>query len=1625
MVIRFTPKRNVPSRFTIQRTAMKRTAMKRNVPTRQRSIIELKREKQKQQQFLSNLSNFVVTSFTTLKNINNINSFSNNLLNTNLSNVPQQFKEVFRKMIRNKKNNILREQNIRTSTVQKKIARAQEFGERAFEKKRTATTDREQSRQKAEQERQEFIEKQSRTVLDEIKKGKIFDISPIFKKIGNQSSDVKALVLKQQIEKTQEKDINKFILQQEKLGKEPSLSEIKQEFKNLSLSKLTQIKGQIKPRVEEIIPKTETILKITESINKGALLGKSSEFEFGNINIFLKKPFKDNKANDLYQSLDLKDQAKVKNYANAINTKAYIKQNFTEYKETYTDFYDDLLNLNNIMKSSLPSRIDILFPQSLIFSNKQFKQASLDTTAISKLLNSSNRELANDIINNRFSTLNRAIDQSNKLDKRKEQINNLYKKNILKILKQTSGNGFIRNIFKKLSPIKALILWAGSMKIRNDLKDKKEVTKKDIDEILKLADKIELPKKRLLKLPREFLNWMDLGISMSLGDKIKFFKKLGSGVKKTASVIIELPKVWGRDLKNLADLGKKAWDKALLPFLKTRFKYFINIKNTVPKAEREKAKKNLANLLKSDVNKIKNAENRVKNLFNNPEIITRALALGILAIGDSSMKLFEKNPKRFWAEILDVIIDIVTLGKAGTSLPKRTSKFIKKLPLEQQKMVIAIFKVGKEVSKANKKVKIKAFNIIDIVPDKRVRKALMSTARDTKAILFGSVVEYQAKIELLKKFYKITDSQEALRLFKKDVGKDIFSELIKLPNDLDYIIEPRHVKKIIESFNTKYRPVTEFIQKFYARGLRNTGIKGFDLGLGILRKNKKSVLSAMTTKQIDELLKAFSFDPVTAAFKYQFLQKLFEATKSKKLIQRFEIEKLALEGTDFALDLHSIKDLAFTREFLGIFRFKKSLPFEKPVIKRFKSAFLDNTKQIKLLELLKKRAFDNLARKYKKTFSSLGLNISGDTLRKNVPKWIEKLELGKKVQFDFLVSAKNSILNKKILDQYYRALNLLELTVPKTKFLKLSSSPVPFSLQLKLLLNIIKRSSRIIKKYDATLDFLKQAREVLLFYSQASRKLIKKVLKFEDKTFKLNKTLSVTEQEKLLKFFEDLTRKLNKTYSIKELEKQLSFIKVPKGLKQIVKRKLKAKLELGKTLERSIDLQFLKNFKTEKIGKTKEGLRFVLPTEQVKRRIAGAVSTIFESRRTKDIKKLHDNAKFIEALRRLEIARKKPNIAKIDLLNIRLKNAILNLKVKTNKLLTDAFRKTTIINTKGLSETTGLIKINLSETFRKMNSEINKALKVIKKTPDTALKKNLMLEIFRYKKSLSKLKKAKAMIALSSLMSLAKSIRLLRSLSKSRSVSASKSRIKSISKSISKSKSQSKSKSKSRSKSRSVSKSVSVSKSKSKSKSVSKSKSKSKSTSKSDSKSKPPSLPSYLPPSKPPIKVPIPFIRLDWNTKLPKGTHFKVNGFVKVGNKRIKVVKGLPRNKAWNRTFSKGSKKFRGVDNSTPRSFEFVIVGTTKAKDDSKRIGEHKVRKRMGKDKRVLINVEKTKFAIDTKGEKQGLKIAKKFKPKHPKKKKNVKKSKKTTKNKTKKKKKKMARRKSTRRVKTKSNKKR
>ena len=150
--------------------------------------------------------------------------------------------------------------------------------------------------------------------------------------------------------------------------------------------------------------------------------------------------------------------------------------------------------------------------------------------------------------------------------------------------------------------------------------------------------------------------------------------------------------------------------------------------------------------------------------------------------------------------------------------------------------------------------------------------------------------------------------------------------------------------------------------------------------------------------------------------------------------------------------------------------------------------------------------------------------------------------------------------------------------------------------------------------------------------------------------------------------------------------------------------------------------------------------------------------------------------------------------------------------------------------------------------------------------------------------------------------------------------------------------------------------------------------------------SKPPSkIPTSRPPSKipgrPPSKIPIIPVRppkappskiprgINWRKKAKKGFSYIVNAAVSIGGKR-KIIR-------LSTTANRGLKyMIRLIDNTTARSFDLIIIGISRLKDVA-RPSLAKFRRKISSNPKVLKVVEKSKFAIDTVGEKRGLKLGK------------------------------------------------
>lgn len=145
-----------------------------------------------------------------------------------------------------------------------------------------------------------------------------------------------------------------------------------------------------------------------------------------------------------------------------------------------------------------------------------------------------------------------------------------------------------------------------------------------------------------------------------------------------------------------------------------------------------------------------------------------------------------------------------------------------------------------------------------------------------------------------------------------------------------------------------------------------------------------------------------------------------------------------------------------------------------------------------------------------------------------------------------------------------------------------------------------------------------------------------------------------------------------------------------------------------------------------------------------------------------------------------------------------------------------------------------------------------------------------------------------------------------------------------------------------------------------------------------------------------PRKVPLPKFRFGLRPLQPGERYSYTLRFRERG--KLKEIKtNLPKNRAL-------AKLAETVDITTVRSMEAVITGITKLKDSEPSKLLRKFKSKKSKTGKVLALVEKSKHAIDTKGEKKGLSASRVLKSKlAPKKKKKVSKSRKTIKKSSKK----------------------
>jgi len=982
------------------------------------------------------------------------------------------------------------------------------------------------------------------------------------------------------------------------------------------------------------------------------------------------------------------------------------------------------------------------------------------------------------------------------------------------------------------------------------------------------------------------------------------------------------------------------------------------------------------------------------------------------------------------------VLPFIIIGKiSNQGTPKKFSKYLAKLPETQRKIIGNIWKVGKVVKKELGKQKLKEFDFKDIIKNDKIRKVFTNTAIKLKAVLYGSKIENTAKLEYIRNVYskilgrKLTNKQalEAFYKSNKNIPREILDSLLDKPKDLDFVIQKRYVNDLINKFDSKYRYIPMMVQEYIKS---KVWTRKMDFGLKQIRKDKSSVLSILLKKQIDAVLKGFTQNAETTAFKLEFLEGLYKTRAiPKRAFKDFDLEGSGLENIrlNLKLDLHSDSEVAFTRKILGFINKRQSLPLEMPKKTGFKKSIFQLQKTKNYIIEQRKTYLESIANKFGKDFKKIGLILNKDKFVKIFPKFLERSGITEVKGFDFLETPRPAV-NKKILKTYQEAIDFIRMATPnKLASRGTISRDVKINILAQKLINYAKATANKLSGFDAAISKLDARRLILVYYSTGSRRLWNFISKFNVKDFKLKKELSVKEQEQLLKMIENFDTNLQAQYTDKKINAEINKIKIKTTLPAI--KGDRGFVDLGKTVDRA--LQLIKNFKTDKLIVTKDGKWSLKPKEQLDRRVAGAISRIFESRRAKDLKKLYNDLKLIELIQRniLNAYNKAPLLEKARLLaRFKKGKGILKGKIKTfmkiaDKMTSDMQRIESIFTTKGVSETVGMkdiqfddyntakatkilnnlqirkADINRIENQMKLRLEnkisrrtvINRGTKIIaeriikaaenKVIPRRTIRsyisklRGLMLHIAasKVRKELATTNSIYAYkLPSSAIRSIQRSISRVLSLSQSRSLS--KSQISSISKSISRSvsKSASLSKSQSISLSQSISKSISksISLSKSQSRSVSRSISKSQSISKSKSKSNSRSI-TRIPPPEIPRIVLLP----TFQTKLPNGYRRLINPIIR--------VRGVNRELKWRTTFNRALKRIISlVDNTTTRSFQLKIVGITRQPDIKTPPSLRKFRIRRGIDKRVLKFVEKSRYAIDTRGEKRGLKIGKLIKRK-------------------------------------------
>ena len=1636
------PRRTVPQRITQQRIAQQKA--------RQETPVERARFRAEQvrtrKEFIDNVREESKQLLTQVNTIQDLDTQADRMINQNINDIPPELRQDFISTIREQQNEIkenqkkvLKQFEARRSEAQSR--RRELISEGAEPKLRTMAT----AELRALNE-----------ITGELRKGNIIDVQKANEFISDKISE------REQLERAVDRQIEArenvqravdFVSKEMEKGETPTIKRVRDKF-NLTLEQASEVQRafvrqkELQGTIEESIDKREipsiqelTRFEIPESQAKDiqqevrTILAETRpaeevvrEFSQNMFDAIKEKDIKTNITNirqieslikdgvrkediDLWNNLSSRDRniitsfveiRELRDIAREQDLREYINQDKFFQK---ADVLYDILQ-RDLKYAMLPPRKEI----QVVVKEKDKKN-------IDFVKNLSDKEILRKITTGEITKISEAVQSINNIYKRAEKRDEFLINDMIERLgKEAKKDGIgldrlvdsLRYISGKETemrtrgrPLRALVLNSLRIELQEIKKADGTISLQDYKRYLNSLQDItgikESMRKRLNITKQDFQNF-------ETHESIwRTALRLGKFVKRSAFATVE----W---FKSFAGLIKSMFNLVTLkPLREDLMRALVRDVVTMLDSRTFNKQKLFEETLK-ETQKHKDFFDTPKRIMENPELIVIGTAL-VIASGQKALRdTIVEKPEKLTGTVAGMLLLRTglkkVLPKLGATKKVKLKKYLERIPdVNDQKATIEIFKVGEKIKRLTN-VKIANFDFSILSDNKKLISVLGDILKRTKSVVYGSLVEYEAKLTVLQKTFskalgkKLTKKQAfdiyVDRMMKHGFDrKTIIDDILMKPKDLDIIIRPSMMKKDIQTFLGRYRYLPATLKQMFPKLAKRFGVdRKIDFGLRAMRMDKKSVFSVLSEKQIDTLLKELVTDGMSesAMFKIKFLQNLYDQKAPISFLRNFEVTgaKMSLKGTDFAIDMHTSKDVAFTRTFLGM-TFKQPLPFEKPVAVDFKPEILKNAKALTRMEQAKNKLFKDIARQFKTTFDRMGVKVNAQKLGENLERFLEKSEIMEKQTFDFLKTAKGKGFNKRILQSYYDALNLTDLGVSGIDLQNVITNEQNFRTFLKLILAMSKKTAPKLVKINQNIAQLEAERQIMVYFSTASKGALQNVLQNKmvapniKKILEQGKALTVKEQETLLKFFGKYDKVLQDMF--KDISKfgkeKLSLIeKLSKAkTKEIVQFKEKQKfLDLVESVRR--ELEFIRGFETGKIQRTKDGIYFVSPKEQVQRRVAGAVSTIFEDRRAKDIKKLYGNAKFEESLLRLELAKPNPIERTIQTLITRIKQRADELDRVTRKFLTERFRLQKMITTKGVSETKGITHIdflakqkstNTQEYVKALQREINNQLSKTANIPDNVWKQwtRDLIKIAQKRESPVVRELATAFGTAGSKLRtyLARTMSVAPTESMSRSISQSISKAPSVSVSTSTSKISSSSSAIS-SVSTSVSTSVSNSISSSGSSLSSVSKSVSKSVSQSVSQSVSPSISSSVSKSiisNPPPTL-LPFLKPKWDNKIKqKNINYMVNGLVREKSSLREINLRTTKNRAI-------VYMARLVDNTTATEFGIKIIGFINKKDIQPP-SLTKFKKSTSKNPLVLKYVELKKYRNDTAGERAGLTV--------------------------------------------------